>query len=228
VSNYLLTTGRNGDKIHRPTCKKATANAAAVETDDYTAGDPATCCKPKPIDAPAAAPAKAPTKAKPAAAMATPEPKPAEPVVYDDPAERLAASRAEWKAAKAAKKAGQPIPPTPNLDAMNADHAAGKKFATKKPKGEGRQRIEVTVRFVRGPELDKLKPMPDSQNKLSSVAYYHTRGVTGWNETGDVPRCTTEMLRSILEHHGVTNPEQTPFEPVLLANGTWLAAEPLS
>ena len=243
MTMFLVTENRGAKKLHRSTCKKASANPAAVATDDYQAGTPATCCKPKPVESvPAAKPAK-PAKAKaPAARKPTPQDKPvdrvldsalrkdakrraadAAPELAPEGPERLAAAKAEHKAAAAAKRAGRKLPATPNLDALNEANAAGRPKAKRERKP--RQRTEVTVRLVRGQFMDDLKPMPDSQNKLSSVAYYHTRGVKAWNELDEsLPRCTTETLRSLLVHHGVTDPETTTWGPVMLPNGVWLGA----
>lgn len=78
-------------------------------------------------------------------------------------------------------------------------------------------RLEVKVRFMRNG-----KGMPDSQNKLASVAYYHTKDV----EPGK-PRCTTDALRQILAAAGVPDPESTPWGPVTLSNGVVLEATAL-
>jgi hypothetical protein len=87
--------------------------------------------------------------------------------------------------------------------------------ATAKAKRAGR--LEVKVRFVRNGE-----PMPDSQNKLASVAYYHTKDV----EPG-ADRCTTGRLREILAEAGVAAPEAEPWGPVTLSNGVVLQATAL-
>lgn len=250
MSNYLVTVNRGTAKLHRSTCKKANANPSAEATDDFGAAAPATCCKPRAltvVETPAPAAKKAPAK-KPATKKASPQAKPVDrlldkalardaerrtedvpasiPHLYDAGPDRVKAAKAEHKALAASKKAGEPLPATPNLDALNAEHAPGRPKAKKERKP--RQRTEVKVRFMRGPFVDDLRPMPDSQNKLSSVAYYHTRGVKAWNDLDEsLPRCTTETLRAILAHHGVEQPEQQPFEPIMLPNGTWLAAEAL-
>jgi len=77
--------------------------------------------------------------AKAEAQLATPpadEPEQVEPEVADEPAEDLSdfpqgelvvKAQADHKAASLAKKAGEPIPPTPYLDELNRRHAAGEK-----------------------------------------------------------------------------------------------------
>lgn len=68
-----------------------------------------------------------------------PTPEPAgEPVALSDPVERLAAAKAEYAGLKAWKAAGEPEPrpATPNLDAVNAEHAAGGRKARKARKAE--------------------------------------------------------------------------------------------
>jgi len=77
--------------------------------------------------------------AKAEAQLATPpaEPEPTpEPEVADEPTEDLSdfpqgelvvKAQADHKAASLAKKAGEPIPPTPYLDELNRRHAAGEK-----------------------------------------------------------------------------------------------------
>jgi hypothetical protein len=148
--------------VHRSTCKKALANASATQSDDFTVGKAATCCKPRPLPVPDAEPA-------PEAEPVVPAPEPEQ--VPDVPAEQVTK----------AKRVG---------------------------------RHEVKVRFVRNG-----KPMPDSQNKMASVAYYHTKDVTPGAD-----RCTTDRLRQILAEAGVAAPEAEPWGPVTLSNGVVLEA----
>lgn len=88
-----------------------------------------------------------------------------------------------------------------------------------KPK---RQAVEVKVRFHRGDDPEALRPMPDSQNKLASVAYYHTANING-----DDPRIPTEQLRKMLADAGVDDPEGKPWGPLTLPNGVTLKATAL-
>lgn len=85
-----------------------------------------------------------------------------------------------------------------------------------KPK---RHAVEVKVRFHRGPDADHLRPMTDSQNKVASLAYYHTAGINDGE-----PRIPTEQLRMLLAAAGVDDPEGVPWGPVTLPNGVVLKA----
>ena len=239
---FTLTDGRNGPKVHRTTCKKAMANPAALPmaAEDGNKrienGQAATCCKPRPVAVPerTATPQDKPLDkvvAKAVATTAERELAEAQPAAVDGlepegPA-RVAAAKREHQALAKATAAERKTMATPNLDALNAANAPGARKAKRERKP--RAKVEVKVRFMRGPFADQLKPMPDSQNKLSSVAYYHTRGVTGaYSHDDDVERCTTELLRSILVNdHGVADVEGAPWGPIMLPNGTWLAAEKL-
>ena len=78
----------------------------------------------------------------------------------------------------------------------------------------------VAVRFMRATGPDKpLRPMPDSQNKLASVAYYPTAGLMPGQ-----PRCSTHHLRAILWNAGIKAPEAAPWGPITLDNGVVLQA----
>jgi hypothetical protein len=89
-----------------------------------------------------------------------------------------------------------------------------------KPK---RQAVPVLVRFHRGRDVDHLRPMTDAQNKVASLAYYHTAGING-----DDPRIPTEQLREFLAEWGVTDPESAPWpDPIMLPNGVILHATAL-
>lgn len=116
----------------------------------------------------------------------------------DGSQEQYDAAKTEQKALKAweAKGGKGNRPSTPNYDALAASYDAKKANGGKAPRkprkprtsGEGSPR-GTSVRFL----IDG-KPMPDSQNKLSSVAWYHTAGVCG----DDSPRCSVTELRAIL------------------------------
>jgi hypothetical protein len=78
----------------------------------------------------------------------------------------------------------------------------------------------VAVRFMRAAAEGKpLRPMQDSQNKLASIAYYHTDGLIAGQ-----PRCSTHHLRAILWNAGIKAPEAAPWGPITLANGVVLQA----
>jgi hypothetical protein len=78
----------------------------------------------------------------------------------------------------------------------------------------------VLVRFERATAEGKpMRPMPDSQNKLASVAYYHTADLIAGQ-----PRCSTHHLRAILWNAGIKAPEAAPWGPITLANGVVLQA----
>lgn len=112
-----------------------------------------------------------------------------------------------------------PVPETPAGDEPNhvRDHLNDPDApppADAEPKAKRAGRLEVKVRFVRNGE-----PMPDSQNKLASVCYYHTKDVEPGKD-----RCTTTRLREILTEAGVDAPEAAPWGPVTLSNGVVLEA----
>ena len=86
-----------------------------------------------------------------------------------------------------------------------------------------REAVAVLVRFHRGKDVENLRPMTDSQNKVASLAYYHTAGING-----DEPRIPTEQLRQILHDAGVANIEGEPWGPVTLPNGVVLQATALA
>jgi len=204
MSTFLVTEHRGSRKLHRSTCKKANANKWGLfTTDDYQAGEPATCCKPRPVEA-------APTA-------------PSGPVLLDDPKARDAAALDEARALRKAKRDGTPLPATPNLDAVNEAYQRGEDAQTRRATAgtRGRPKTEVLVRFFRNG-----KPMPDTQNKLSSVAYYHTAGCDPDDPTAK--RIPTGDLREMLENlTGTRLLESEPWGPVPLPNGVVLHAEAL-
>jgi hypothetical protein len=62
------------------------------------------------------------------------------------------------------------------------------------------------------------KPITNpSVNKLSGVAYFHTKGID------DKDRVGAERLAEILRAQGVGDPRTDPFEEVVLPNGKRLA-----
>lgn len=94
---------------------------------------------------------------------------------------------------------------------------ATKKAPAKKATTKRAPAAPVLVRFHHDD-----KPLPDSQNKISSVAYYFTKGIDG-----DDPRISTIALRDILTTAGVEDIEGKPWGPVTLANGVKLHATAL-
>ena len=224
MSTFLVTEHRGAAKLHRSTCRKASANPNARGTDDFQAGEPATCCKPRPVESVPDRPAPRPKGKRPAATpKVDPQPshEPVVPALLDDPKARDAAALDESRALREAKRKGLPIPPTPNLDAVNAAYERGEDAATRratKAGTRGRPKVDVLVRFFRNG-----KPMPDSQNKLSSVAYYHTAKIQD-----DAPRISTGDLREMLEDlAGTRLLESEAWGPVTLPNGVVLHAETL-
>lgn len=107
---------------------------------------------------------------------------------------------------------------------MEAEYAAGRTaaIAEKDPAGtgttstRGRAKRPQSVRFSHDG-----KPMPDSQNKISSVAYYFTKGIDG-----DAPRISTGALVELLGSLGVTEVETSEWS-VTLPNGVVLSAAAL-
>jgi hypothetical protein len=144
--------------------------------------------------------------------------------VHADRNARLEAAKLEAKALGAWKASGASNgrPVTPNLDALEAERAAiprtttgAKAVATKAPTpaGTGKARQADGIRFYRNG-----KPMPDSQNKLSSVAYQATKGMGS-----DGGRLSTAALTDLLHQAGIAHPESSAWEHTL-ANGVIIAA----
>lgn len=136
---------------------------------------------------------------------------------HENRAERVRAAIKERKALKAWQKDGEqgPRPATPNLDAIEAEHENGGALKAARKRSGKAPRAEQTVRL-----FHDGKPMPDSQNKLSSVAYYYTKGIGG----DDVERIGVGELRDLLAKAGVSEPTTTAWE-VTLPNGVTLAAK---
>lgn len=128
------------------------------------------------------------------------------------------AANDEWKAAKAWRDGGRKgdAPATTNLDAMNATHAAGgaarAKRARKSKAANPRRAKLAGLRFYVGD-----RRMPDSQNKLSSVA---------WQATKSMPagRMSTVALTDLLATAGIADPEGGAWSHEL-ANGTVISAK---
>lgn len=115
-------------------------------------------------------------------------------------------------------------PDTSNYDAIAATSSqsfGGRARKPRKASGESTPR-GTTVRFL----IDG-KPMPDSQNKLSSVAWYHTAGVLKDRHDEDRKRITVEELREILAGVGVKDPSNEVGWVVELANGKTISTAAL-
>lgn len=128
---------------------------------------------------------------------------------------RLDAAKAEHAAVKAWRESGKQgdRPETPNLDALNEDHAAGGRRRTKRPTG---------TRRAAGPAMVYLKngrPMNPANNSLSSLAWQATKDL----DPESPKRVSTARLREILADVGVTDPTSTEWE-VELANGAVIGA----
>lgn len=128
--------------------------------------------------------------------------------VYED-------AKGEAKTLKAWERTGSGRrPKTPNLDLIkreSEDRAAGIRPRRSKKSGSGGGAPRgTTIRFV----VDG-REMPDSQNKLSSVAWYHTKGIGG----DDVARITSTQLRDLIVAEGIVDPANTTGWKVTLPNG---------
>ncbi len=115
---------------------------------------------------------------------------------------------------KAWEKAGRkgPRPTTPNYDAILAANTA--EPGPRRGTSSGQPRAKRVVRYLRDG-----KPLSDSHNSLSTLAYHFTAGVGG----KDVQRIPTADLRALLTKLGVENPDQ-PGWSVTLPNGRVFAA----
>lgn len=138
---------------------------------------------------------------------------------------RIAAAKSEAAALKAYEREQKgDRPATPNLDAMNAayDPQSGRaaKTRTRKP------RADKPARAITTPGLRWYhdgKPMPDSQNKLSSVAWYYTKGVGH----ADSPRLTSGEFKALLAKAGIADPTAVEFTHVL-TNGITISTKILA
>lgn len=117
---------------------------------------------------------------------------------------RIAAAKSEAAALKAYEREQKgDRPATPNLDAMNAayDPQSGRAAKTRARK----PRADKPARTITTPGLRWYhdgKPMPDSQNKLSSVAWYYTKGVGH----ADSPRLSSGEFKALLAKSGIADP----------------------
>jgi hypothetical protein len=128
-----------------------------------------------------------------------------------------AKAAAEKKALDAWMKGGKKgsRPETPNLDAVKEDAAkppAAEKRAAKSNGSKRRPVAEGIVFYHDG------KPMPASQNKLSSVAWSFTKGVVDGKD-----RLSTTELVDYLKSKGVAEPANSAWS-VELPNGITLSA----
>jgi hypothetical protein len=135
--------------------------------------------------------------------------------------ERLELAKAEHEAIKAWNAAGRKgsKPVTPNLDAMNADYAAGVK-PSKRAKSSNPQVTPVRKaghRFFR-----RGNPFTDRENKLSNIAWQATKGL---GENGG--RLDTVQLTQLLADNGITDPYNTEWA-LTLANGVTIEARILT
>lgn len=133
------------------------------------------------------------------------------------------AAKAESAKLKAWKKNGSKgrRPSTPNLAILERDsvnRAAGvkPKRSRKSSNGDAGPR-GTTVQFF----VDD-RQMPESQNKLSSVAYQATAGI----DSEDSPRVSVSRLKEILADVGVKDPSNTEWV-VELANGKTISTKKL-
>jgi hypothetical protein len=135
-------------------------------------------------------------------------------VAESNKVDRIRAAKPEYAALKAWDAAGAKgkRPATPNLDVIHGRGVAPTTTTEKK-----QTKVAATVRF-----FHDAKPMPDSQNKLSSVAYYHTKAIKG-----TTPRVSTDDLRAILTKAGVADPEHTEWTHTL-PNGVVLSTTMLA
>lgn len=133
-----------------------------------------------------------------------------------DQAELLSRAKAEHAANKAAKKAGQKAGPTPYQSELQRRADEGIRGPKKASAKKASTRVVQTVRFSRDG-----KPMPDSQNKVASLAYQCTKNING-----DAPRISTSDLVKILNDAGIVEITTTSWEHTL-SNGVVLSAAPL-
>ena len=182
-----------------PIPKKSTATARKTTTQKA----PATKATRTATKAPAAR--KSPAKKAPAA-KATTKAAPTTAIDVVDAKTRVArtaAAKDEHKALSEWTKNGKkgPQPATPNLDAMNADHAAGKKAGPAKKAAT--PRTVQTVDFYVGERFLK------GQNKLSSLAWYGTKDCGGSSSGG---RMSATEIKAALAKAGITDPTTKPWK----------------
>lgn len=115
---------------------------------------------------------------------------------------------------KAAIDAGEPIPATPFHDELvRRNEVRNSTKAQKKTGGGGTKKTAADIRY-----LHDGKPMSDAQNKLSSVAWFHTRGIDPKHD-----RLGVAELVAILAKLGVSDP-RSPGWMAKLSNGVTLEA----
>lgn len=125
-----------------------------------------------------------------------------------DRMDRIAAAKVEAEAVKSAKVAHKAKPSTPVLDWMNDPTNATARKASK-----GTRAPKVNIQYSHDG-----KAMPASQNKLSSMAYYFTKGIDG-----DTARVSTERFIELLTKGGASDPRSSNFS-VNLSNGITISA----
>jgi hypothetical protein len=120
----------------------------------------------------------------------------------------VTAARAEHASLTAWVKGGRKgtQPATPHLDALNAQHAAGKPARQARQAGPKRQPRQVAF-TINGHVLNAHNQV------VSSLAWQATKGL---GEDGG--RLTTTQLRALLAEQGITEPEARPWS-FTLANG---------
>lgn len=144
------------------------------------------------------------------------------PTAESDRIARVAAAKAEHAAMAEWKRNGSQgeAPATPNLDAINTDAATGTRSTTTKERKPVTPKVEIHY-FRNG------KPMPASQDKLSSVAFQSTRGIRAGDPMGrldpDVKRISVTDFTALLAKAGVAAPATTSWD-LTLPNGTMVSA----
>lgn len=139
------------------------------------------------------------------------------------PTRRADLALAEGKKLKKAKADGKPIPATPNLDKVNEEYAAGVRAADRKRMAQEYEAANRPASGGRGPKATVTftkdgKAVGTSQQRLSSMAYWYTKGIDG-----DSPRVSVARFREVLAELGVTDPETTTWA-VTLPNGIKIGA----
>lgn len=118
--------------------------------------------------------------------------------------------------AKAARAAGKPIPATPYLEELtrrNAMRTSTTKTSTSSNGSSGRKKTPTDVRFTHDGKL-----VSETQNKLSSVAWFYTKPL---GKGGG--RMKVNELKALLVELGVKDPNVAGWS-VKLPNGVTLGA----
>lgn len=105
-------------------------------------------------------------------------------------------------------------PATPNLDAVQAAATPKKAPAARKRSTSTTPRQAQTVDFSHDG-----KACPPSQNRLSSLAWYYTKGIDG-----DEPRISAAALTALLAKAGIDEPNAKAWTHTL-PNGVKLSAK---